>query len=167
MNVRMMQRRNNWPPGVKAVYGFPRGARREAGRGASEIQSLLFEKSKWTPSKAKDWLVHHGFLYGKMDPGGERADYYHFRQTSPRGFARMRVSTNPSSKREKIISVWFDSQYEDPAESWIVSLDDSQTGTTYTLDTFASKVAAVRYGREEARHTGLQLVVSDIKDDKR
>ncbi len=88
--------RTNWPPGVKAIYGFPRGTRREAGRGASEIQSLLFEKSKWTPSKAKDWLAVHSFRYGKMDPGGERADYYHFRQTSPGGFARMRVSTNPT-----------------------------------------------------------------------
>ncbi len=97
--------RRNWPAGVKAVYGFPRGTRREAGRGASEIQSLLFEKSKWTPSKAKDWLAARGFLYGKMDPGGERADYYHFRQTSPGGFARMRVSTNPERTlyRETVI----------------------------------------------------------------
>ncbi len=93
--------RENWPAGVKAVYGFPRGTRREAGRGASEIQSLLFEKSKWTPSKAKDWLAARGFLYGKMDPGGERADYYHFRQTPPGDFARMRMSTNP----KKAISI--------------------------------------------------------------
>ncbi len=103
--------RRNWPPGVKAIYGFPRGTRREAGRGASEIQSLLFEKSKWTPSKAKDWLAARGFLYGKMDHGGERADYYHFRQTSPSGFARMRVSTNPRSSRREPdyqVDTWFE-----------------------------------------------------------
>jgi len=33
----------------------------------SFIQSVVFDRSKWTLSKAKAWLKHHGFYYDAID----------------------------------------------------------------------------------------------------
>lgn len=56
----------------------------------SDLQSIMFEKSKWTVDKAKRWLKKNGFLRGEVDPGGERANYLHFRQFNPESGLRYR-----------------------------------------------------------------------------
>jgi len=40
--------------GIKAVIGFKKG-------GGSQIQSLLFPKSRYTLSKARSWVKSHGY----------------------------------------------------------------------------------------------------------
>jgi len=56
----------------------------------SDLQSIMFEKSKWTVDKAKRWLKKHGFLRGEVDAGGERANYFRFRQFNPESGLRYR-----------------------------------------------------------------------------
>jgi hypothetical protein len=46
----------------------------------TDIQSLLFDKAKWTVERAKKWLKKRGFRTGDLGKGGPRADYYHFTQ---------------------------------------------------------------------------------------
>lgn len=56
----------------------------------SDLQSIMFEKSKWTVDKAKRWLKKNGFLRGEVDPGGEKANYLRFRQFNPESGLRYR-----------------------------------------------------------------------------
>ena len=39
--------------GIKAIIGFRKG-------GGSQIQSLLFDKKRWTLKTAKQWVKEHG-----------------------------------------------------------------------------------------------------------
>lgn len=50
----------------------------------TDIQSLLFDKAKWTIAKAKAWLKKNGFRIGELDEGGPKAGYHHFRQFDPK-----------------------------------------------------------------------------------
>jgi hypothetical protein len=42
------------PAGVRAIFGV-------RPNGKSEIQSLRFDRSKWTVDRARTWLKNHGF----------------------------------------------------------------------------------------------------------
>jgi hypothetical protein len=44
---------DGFPEGVDAIMGIKEGK--------SEIQTLRFDKDKWSPSEAKKWLKEHGF----------------------------------------------------------------------------------------------------------
>lgn len=46
----------------------------------SEVQSILFQKSKYTLAQAKLWLKKHGYTSTKVD---ETDEYYRFRQSEP------------------------------------------------------------------------------------
>jgi hypothetical protein len=46
----------------------------------SEIQSILFDKRKWSKADAIRWLKAHKYKYNKVDPG---KGFYRFRQTTP------------------------------------------------------------------------------------
>lgn len=46
-----------FPEGVDAIMGI----RNVASRRVSEIQSLRFDRTKFTPAEAKAWLKDHGF----------------------------------------------------------------------------------------------------------
>jgi hypothetical protein len=47
---------------------------------SSAVQSVLFDKSQWTISQAKRWLLDHDFVYKKVDVTDK---YIRFRQISP------------------------------------------------------------------------------------
>ena len=50
-----------------------------------EVQSVIFNKSKWTPKKAEEWLKKHNYktsFYGKKVD--ITANFYRYRQTAPK-----------------------------------------------------------------------------------
>lgn len=49
---------------------------------ASEVQSLLFDKTVFTEHQAKEWAREHGYHYGKVDTTGS---YHRLRQEAPTG----------------------------------------------------------------------------------
>lgn len=49
----------------------------------TQIQSILFDKDKWTVDRAKEWLKDHGYKYGKVDTTDK---YHRFRQLDPKQF---------------------------------------------------------------------------------
>jgi hypothetical protein len=55
---------------------------------ASDVQSVIFDKDKWTIETAKEWLANHDFKSNKVD---EKEDTYRFRQQDPSGFKRFRT----------------------------------------------------------------------------
>ncbi len=57
----------------------------------TEVQSILFDKSKWNKAQAKQWTKEHGFKVSDMDIP-ETGDYIHFRQEDPDDYKRFRVS---------------------------------------------------------------------------
>lgn len=52
---------------------------------ATDIQTFLFEKSKWSVTSAKRWLKDHG---KKVPPVDTTADYHRFRQSPPFNFVK-------------------------------------------------------------------------------
>ena len=54
---------DGWPEGIDVVLGIKDGK--------SEIQSIRFDASKWTPKEAKKWLKAHGFVIGNFEPAKE------------------------------------------------------------------------------------------------
>jgi hypothetical protein len=61
--------------GIKFVLGIAR----KAGKRISEVQSVIFDKLKWTSDAAKQWLQEHGFTGSGKDEG---ATFWRFRQQS-------------------------------------------------------------------------------------
>ena len=57
-----------------------------------EVQSVIFNKSKWTIRKAEGWLKKHNYktsFYGKdVD---ETANYYRYRQQAPSKYKKYRM----------------------------------------------------------------------------
>ncbi len=54
---------------------------------AFEIQSVIFDKSKWTPEKASNWLKKHEFktsYYGK--PVDITKGFLRYRQENPKKY---------------------------------------------------------------------------------
>jgi len=56
-------RPKGFPAGIDAIIGI-------LGRGLSEIQSLRFDKEKWSPEAARKWLKEHGFKT-ELEPAGK------------------------------------------------------------------------------------------------
>jgi murein DD-endopeptidase MepM/ murein hydrolase activator NlpD len=54
----------------------------------SNVQSLLFPKSRYTNAQAKAWARAHGYRAGKMDVSGK---YIHLTQAPPNKFQRIRT----------------------------------------------------------------------------
>lgn len=48
--------------------------------GGSQVQSLVFKKTKYSKAKAKAWAKQHGFKYGKVD---DTTNTYRLRQFEP------------------------------------------------------------------------------------
>lgn len=60
-------------------------------RKGSQVQTLLFDQSRFTVDAAKRWAREHGFKYGKVDrPTGE-ARYIRLRQAHPDAFTELRT----------------------------------------------------------------------------
>ncbi len=70
--------------GIKFVLGIAK----KAGKRASEVQSVIFDKLKWTADTAKGWLKDHGFTPSGKDEG---ATFWRFRQQSPRKYKEFRT----------------------------------------------------------------------------
>jgi len=49
-------------------------------RRSTDVQSLLFDRQKWTVAQARSWLKKHGFKIPKVDT---TSDYHRFRQDPP------------------------------------------------------------------------------------
>lgn len=59
----------------------PHRGRRNPGRWkGTEVQSLLFERPQWTPSRAKEWAKDHDYRSGKVDVTD---NYVRLRQFAP------------------------------------------------------------------------------------
>jgi len=54
----------------------------------SQVQSILFERSKWTYAKAMEWLVKHNYSPLKIDITN---NFYRFRIFPPSMFSRFRT----------------------------------------------------------------------------
>lgn len=48
--------------------------------GKSDVQSVLFDKKKWTKARAVAWLKKHGFKYGSF---AETEQKLRFQQVAP------------------------------------------------------------------------------------
>jgi hypothetical protein len=70
--------------GIRFVLGIAR----KAGKRASEVQSVIFDKLKWTADTAKVWLRDHGFTIPKVDEG---ATFWRFRQQDPKRYKEFRT----------------------------------------------------------------------------
>ena len=56
--------------------------------GSSIVQSIIFDKNKYTVEKAKKWLKSHGYKYGDVD---EKQHHIRFRQVEPGKFKYFRT----------------------------------------------------------------------------
>lgn len=103
----------NWPKGIKAVFGIKKTPGFVGGK--SEIQTLLFNKATWSPSKIKNWLRKHGFKYGNVD---ESKNYWRARQQEPEQYQRFATSNPPASVEKYLrMAVLLASRtYNDPDE---------------------------------------------------
>jgi hypothetical protein len=70
--------------GIRFVLGIAK----RAGKRASEVQSVIFDKLKWTAGTAKVWLRDHGFNIPKVDEG---ATFWRFRQRQPGKYKEFRT----------------------------------------------------------------------------
>ncbi len=70
--------------GHEGAHGYasrPHRGRRSPGRWrGTEVQALLFERPRWTPSKAKKWAREHDYRSAKVHVTD---DYVHLRQFAP------------------------------------------------------------------------------------
>ena len=82
---------------VKAVFACRKGKYREGKCSeAVEIQSLLFEKSRWGEEEAKKWAEEHGFRAEKVE-SSKSGRYWRIRQHDPGLY-------DPQSFRIKVIA---------------------------------------------------------------
>ena len=57
-----------------------------------EVQSVIFNKSKWTIKKAEDWLKKHNYKTSFYSKGvDETANYYRYRQQAPSKYKKYRM----------------------------------------------------------------------------
>jgi hypothetical protein len=57
---------------------------------SSEVQSILFDRSRYTVARAKAWAEKHHFRHNKVDV---TVNYIRLRQKSPKLFSLMRTKT--------------------------------------------------------------------------
>lgn len=77
--------------GVRIVVGIPKS---ELVRKATEIQTLIFSKDKFTKKQAKSFAERNDFKMGKIDETGPS---FRFRQRDPGDFVRLRTIKLPKS----------------------------------------------------------------------
>lgn len=56
----------------------------------TDIQSLGFDKTRWTAARAKKWLKDNGFIISRLDEGGPRSNYHWFTQFDTKKSRRYR-----------------------------------------------------------------------------
>jgi len=55
---------------------------------SSTVQSIIFDRRKYTVEKAKNWLKKHGYKYGDVD---KKTNHIRFRQVPPGTFKYFRT----------------------------------------------------------------------------
>jgi len=60
-------RPKGFPKGVSAIFGIKGGK--------SDIQSIRFASSQWTPKRAKEWLKSNGFKTGLEEATKKQIDW--------------------------------------------------------------------------------------------
>jgi hypothetical protein len=95
-------RRSNPDSGIKFILGITPGRGRGDKSRKSEIQSVLFSTSVWSPREAVEWLRSHGM---KSTGGDNAGGYYRFRQEMPEKYKEFRTieagkgaSNNPKKR---------------------------------------------------------------------
>ena len=68
--------------GIVFIEGIPKDG------GGSEVQSVLFDKTKWNAKEARKWLTEHKFHSGKLDVTDQ---YLRFRQNDPGKYKKLRT----------------------------------------------------------------------------
>lgn len=63
---------------------------------SSEVQSILFDKHKFTTSEARKWMKKHGFKPIKRVD--ETKAFYRYRQTDPDKYKYFRMKVTPDIK---------------------------------------------------------------------
>ena len=58
---------------------------------SSQVQTLLFDQSRFTTQSAKAWARDHGYKYGKVDRPTSEGRYIRLRQAHPDTFTEMRT----------------------------------------------------------------------------
>ena len=66
------------------------GGRSKKVRFTTQVQSVIFDKNRWTKSKAEKWLTKHKFKHTKVDA---TKNTLRFRQVPPKGFKTYRTIT--------------------------------------------------------------------------
>ena len=113
--------------GIKFVLGIAK----KAGQRISEVQSVLFDRVKWTADSAKDWLHEHGFTSSGKDEG---ATFWRFRQNDPKRYKEFRTVV-PGTNRN-------------PAD-------------TYRSDAYRAGRAALKYGASQHGTVNLTPSITD------
>lgn len=54
----------------------------------SQVQSVIFDNTRWTIKRAIEWLKAHGFVFKKVDI---KPRTYRFRQLDPNKFNKYRI----------------------------------------------------------------------------
>jgi len=108
----------------------------------SEIQSLIFEKSKFTADQARSWLKTNKFKHDKID---EKEDTFRFRQKQPSLFDRFRTKElKPGIKA----IIGFTSEERQLAESRPINISkviSDKTKELYVLMTNALSIRGNQY----------------------
>jgi GNAT superfamily N-acetyltransferase len=71
----------------------PARANRSNWRGATQVQTLLFDKTLFTPSQARRWAQKHNFAVPGIDQGSDASQYHRVRQHDPDLFRKATMRT--------------------------------------------------------------------------
>lgn len=62
------RKNNEFGDGIHVIYGIKDGE--------SEVQSIRFDKNKFTVSEAKTWLKNNNWSYIKFEPASEEKSFF-------------------------------------------------------------------------------------------
>jgi hypothetical protein len=153
---------------------------------STEVQSVLFDKAKWTPSAAKKWLASHKYDTPAVDT---TADYHRYRQSPPFNFEKGTFRTitlgaasrgikaviavpkvpahNPKRKKTPRKSPWVPTLLVDLADAKSIDLEGGEQLKFPFGGNFA--VCATRSGTElwiVSRKGGKNVRTTDEKGEK-
>jgi ribosomal protein S18 acetylase RimI-like enzyme len=85
------------------AYKAAANPRRPNWRGATQVQSLLFDKALFAPSEARRWAKKHNFVATGLDAGSDAATYLRIRQADPSAFRKVTMRTIELTARIKAV----------------------------------------------------------------
>lgn len=89
-----------FPAGVEAIVGVRRAVDKGPRGGRTEIQSLRFDSSRWTPARARAWLRENGFTDRHFEAGkGEKMAARKKKRTTRRRATKRTTKKRTTKKR--------------------------------------------------------------------